>query len=65
MFATAIASGNTFICKPSERDPSASMLIAEWFKEAGLPDGVFNVLNGDKVAVDGLINHPGISAISS
>ncbi len=64
MFATAIASGNTFICKPSERDPSASMLIAEWFKEAGLPDGVFNVLNGDKVAVDGLINHPGISAIS-
>jgi malonate-semialdehyde dehydrogenase (acetylating)/methylmalonate-semialdehyde dehydrogenase len=64
MFATAIASGNTFICKPSERDPSASMLIAEWFKEAGLPDGVFNVLNGDKVAVDGLIDHPGISAIS-
>ena len=64
MFATAIASGNAFICKPSERDPSASMLIAEWFKEAGLPDGVFNVLNGDKVAVDGLIDHPGISAIS-
>ena len=64
MFATAIASGNTFICKPSERDPSASMLIAEWFKEAGLPDGVFNVLNGDKVAVDWLIDHPGISAIS-
>ena len=52
MFATAIACGNTFICKPSERDPSASMLIAEWFIEAGLPPGVFSVVTGDNEAVD-------------
>ncbi|MFT5530186.1 MAG: malonate-semialdehyde dehydrogenase (acetylating)/methylmalonate-semialdehyde dehydrogenase [Candidatus Poriferisodalaceae bacterium] len=64
MFATAIACGNTFICKPSERDPSAVMMIAEWLTEAGLPDGVFNVLQGDKVAVDGLLQHPDVSAIS-
>ncbi|MGY9071621.1 MAG: CoA-acylating methylmalonate-semialdehyde dehydrogenase [Acidimicrobiales bacterium] len=64
MFATAIACGNAFICKPSERDPSAVMLIAKWLTEAGLPDGVFNVLQGDKVAVDGLLEHPDVSAIS-
>ena len=64
MVATAIACGNTFICKPSERDPSASMLIAEWFIEAGLPPGVFSVVNGDKEAVDALIDHEDIAAIS-
>ena len=64
MFATAIACGNAFICKPSERDPSASMLIAEWFIEAGLPPGVFSVVNGDKVAVDALIDHEDVAAIS-
>ena len=64
MFATAIACGNTFLCKPSERDPSASMLIAEWFIEAGLPPGVFSVVNGDKEAVDALIDHEDIAAIS-
>ena len=64
MFATAIACGNTFICKPSERDPSASMLIAEWSIEAGLPPGVFSVVNGDKEAVDALIDHEDIAAIS-
>jgi malonate-semialdehyde dehydrogenase (acetylating)/methylmalonate-semialdehyde dehydrogenase len=64
MAPIAIATGNTFILKPSERDPSASLLIAELFKEAGLPDGVFNVLQGDKVAVDGLLRHPDVEAIS-
>ena len=64
MFATAIACGNAFICKPSERDPSASMLIAEWLIEAGLPPGVFSVVNGDKVAVDALIDHEDVAAIS-
>ena len=64
MFPVAIACGNTFILKPSERDPSASIFIAELFKEAGLPDGVFNVVQGDKVAVDGLLEHPDVKAIS-
>ncbi len=64
MFANAIACGNTFILKPSEKDPSASMFIAELLKQAGLPDGVFNVINGDKVAVDVLLNHADIQAIS-
>ena len=64
MFPLAIACGNTFILKPSERDPSASMLVAELFTQAGLPDGVFNVLHGDKEAVDGLLTHPDIQAIS-
>src|SRR5687767_9766667 len=64
MFPMAIACGNTFILKPSEKVPSASIRMAELFKEAGLPDGVFNVVHGDKTAVDGLLNHPGISAIS-
>jgi malonate-semialdehyde dehydrogenase (acetylating)/methylmalonate-semialdehyde dehydrogenase len=64
MFPVALACGNTFILKPSERDPSASLLLAKLLKDAGLPDGVFNVLHGDKAAVDGLLNHPGIAAIS-
>ena len=64
MFPMSIACGNTFILKPSEKVPSASIRMAELFKEAGLPDGVFNVVHGDKVAVDGLLTHPGVSAIS-
>src|SRR3954466_10048790 len=64
MWAPAIACGNTFVLKPSEKDPSASMLTAELLKEAGQPDGVFNVVNGDKVAVDALLDHSEISAIS-
>jgi len=64
MFPMAIACGNTFILKPSEKVPSASIRMAELFKEAGLPDGVFNVLHGDKVAVDGLLSHPEVKAIS-
>ena len=64
MFPVAIACGNTFILKPSERDPSASLLIAEWLAEAGLPEGVFNVVQGDKVAVDALLHHPDVKAIS-
>jgi len=64
MFPMAIACGNTFILKPSEKVPSASIKMAELFKEAGLPDGVFNVVHGDKTAVDGLLTHPGVNAIS-
>src|SRR6476661_8478771 len=64
MFANAIACGNTFILKPSEKDPSASMFIAELLAEAGVPDGVFNVVHGDKVAVDAILEHPGIAAVS-
>ena len=64
MFANALACGNTFVLKPSEKDPSASMFIAELLKQAGLPDGCFNVVNGDKVAVDALLHHPDIQAIS-
>jgi len=64
MFPVAIACGNTFILKPSERDPSASLFLAELFKQAGLPDGVFNVLHGDKEVVDGLLTHPDVQAIS-
>ncbi len=60
----AIASGNTYILKPSERDPSAPMFIAELFHEAGFPDGVLNVLQGDKVAVDRLLEHPTVKALS-
>ena len=63
MFPIAIACGNTFILKPSERDPSASILIAEMLKEAGLPDGVLNVVQGDKVAVDAILRHPDIAAV--
>ena len=64
MFPIALACGNTFVLKPSERDPSASLLLAEMLKEAGLPDGVFNVVHGDKVAVDALLAHPTIQAVS-
>jgi malonate-semialdehyde dehydrogenase (acetylating)/methylmalonate-semialdehyde dehydrogenase len=64
MFPNAIACGNTFILKPSEKDPSASLLLAELFQQAGLPDGVFNVLQGDRVAVDRLLEHPDVKAIS-
>ena len=64
MFPVAIACGNTFVLKPSERDPSASMLIAELWQEAGLPDGVFNVVHGDKVAVDTILDSPDVAAVS-
>jgi malonate-semialdehyde dehydrogenase (acetylating) / methylmalonate-semialdehyde dehydrogenase len=64
MWAPAIACGNTFVLKPSEKDPSASILAAELLKEAGLPDGVFNVVHGDKVAVDALLGHPDVASIS-
>src|ERR687888_1158071 len=64
MWGPAIACGNTFVLKPSEKDPSASNFVAELLQEAGLPDGVFNVVHGDKVAVDSLLTHPEIAAIS-
>jgi malonate-semialdehyde dehydrogenase (acetylating) / methylmalonate-semialdehyde dehydrogenase len=64
MYPVAIATGNTFVLKPSERDPSASMLIAELWAEAGLPDGVFTVVHGDKTAVDALLGHPDVAAVS-
>src|SRR3954454_12066943 len=63
-FPIAIATGNTVVLKPSEKDPSAAIWMAELWKEAGLPDGVFNVLQGDKVAVDGLLTHPDVKAVS-
>ena len=63
-YPIAIAAGNTVVLKPSEKDPSASIWIAKLWKEAGLPDGVFNVLNGDKESVDGLINSPDVESIS-
>jgi len=64
MFPVALACGNCFILKPSERDPSASLLLAQWLKEAGLPDGVFNVVQGDKEAVDAILHDPDIQAVS-
>ncbi len=64
MFPVAIACGNTFVLKPSERDPSASLLMAELWAEAGLPEGVFNVVHGDKEAVDALLEHPDVAAVS-
>src|SRR5688572_23111178 len=64
MFPVAIAAGNTFVLKPSPTDPSASLLIAQLLRKAGLPDGVFNVVQGDKVAVDALLEHPDVKAIS-
>lgn len=64
MFPLAIGCGNAFILKPSERDPSASLLLAQWLQEAGLPDGVFSVLQGDKDLVDAILAHPGIAAVS-
>jgi malonate-semialdehyde dehydrogenase (acetylating) / methylmalonate-semialdehyde dehydrogenase len=63
-FPIAIAAGNTVVVKPSEKDPSSANFIAELWKEAGLPDGVFNVVHGDKVAVDALLTHPDVRAIS-
>jgi malonate-semialdehyde dehydrogenase (acetylating)/methylmalonate-semialdehyde dehydrogenase len=64
MFPIAIACGNTFVLKPSERDPGVSILLAQMLKEAGLPDGVFNVVQGDKTAVDALLEHAQVKAIS-
>jgi malonate-semialdehyde dehydrogenase (acetylating)/methylmalonate-semialdehyde dehydrogenase len=64
MWAPALACGNTFVLKPSEKDPSASIYVAQLLQEAGVPDGVFNVVHGDKVAVDALLVHPDIAAVS-
>ena len=64
MFANALACGNTFVLKPSEKDPSSSMFLAELLKQAGLPDGCFNIVHGDKLAVDRLLDHPDIAAVS-
>jgi malonate-semialdehyde dehydrogenase (acetylating)/methylmalonate-semialdehyde dehydrogenase len=64
MAPMAIATGNTFVLKPSERDPSPSLILADLFRQAGLPDGVFNVVQGDKVAVDALLHHPDVKAVS-
>jgi malonate-semialdehyde dehydrogenase (acetylating) / methylmalonate-semialdehyde dehydrogenase len=64
MFPLAIATGNTFVLKPSEKDPSASMLLAELVGEAGVPNGVFNVVHGDRVAVDRILTHPDVAAVS-
>ena len=64
MFANALVCGNTFVLKPSEKDPSASLLLADLLRQAGLPDGVFNVVQGDRVAVDALLEHPDVAALS-
>ena len=64
MFPVALAAGNCFILKPSERDPSAALLLAKWLTEAGLPDGVFNIVHGDKEAVDAILHSPDIQAVS-
>src|ERR671918_2550846 len=64
MFPVAIACGNTFVLKPSERDPSASLILAELWAQAGLPEGVFNVVHGDKEAVDAILDHTDIAAVS-
>jgi malonate-semialdehyde dehydrogenase (acetylating)/methylmalonate-semialdehyde dehydrogenase len=64
MWAPALACGNTFVLKPSEKDPSASVYTAQLLKEAGVPEGVFNVVHGDKVAVDAILEHPDVSAVS-
>jgi malonate-semialdehyde dehydrogenase (acetylating)/methylmalonate-semialdehyde dehydrogenase len=64
MFSNAIACGNTFVLKPSEKDPSASLFLADLMKQAGLPDGVLNIVHGDKVAVDRILEHPTIQAVS-
>jgi malonate-semialdehyde dehydrogenase (acetylating)/methylmalonate-semialdehyde dehydrogenase len=64
MHPIAIATGNTFVLKPSERDPSVSVFVAKLYAEAGLPEGVFNVVNGDKTAVDAILDHPDIAAVS-
>ncbi len=65
MHPVAIACGNTFVLKPSERDPGVSRLVAQLYAEAGLPDGVFNVVNGDKEAVDALLDSSLVAAVSS
>jgi malonate-semialdehyde dehydrogenase (acetylating)/methylmalonate-semialdehyde dehydrogenase len=64
MCCTALVAGNTFVLKPSEKDPSASLLLADLWRQAGLPPGCFNVVQGDKVAVDAILHHPGIEAVS-
>jgi malonate-semialdehyde dehydrogenase (acetylating)/methylmalonate-semialdehyde dehydrogenase len=64
MFPIALVCGNTFVLKPSERDPGPSLLLGQWLAEAGAPAGVFNVVNGDKTAVDALLRHPGVDAVS-
>ncbi|HEU5481160.1 MAG TPA: aldehyde dehydrogenase family protein, partial [Candidatus Tumulicola sp.] len=64
MFPIAIAAGNSFILKPSEKDPSPSLMLAELWREAGLPNGVFNVVHGDRVAVERLLEHPDVAAVS-
>jgi malonate-semialdehyde dehydrogenase (acetylating)/methylmalonate-semialdehyde dehydrogenase len=64
MLSNAIACGNTFVLKPSEKDPGASMLLAELLRDAGVPDGVFNVVHGDRVAVDAILDHPHVRAVS-
>ncbi len=64
MFANAIATGNTFVLKPSEKDPSVALLLADLLRQAGLPEGVFNVVQGDKTAVDRILAHPDIEAVS-
>jgi malonate-semialdehyde dehydrogenase (acetylating)/methylmalonate-semialdehyde dehydrogenase len=64
MWAPALACGNTFVLKPSEKDPSASVFVAQLLQEAGVPDGVFNVVHGDKVAVDAVLEHPDVAAVS-
>src|SRR6185369_13646928 len=64
MFPLALVCGNTFVLKPSEKDPSASLLLAELLRDAGLPDGAFNVVQGDREAVDALLVHPAVQAVS-
>ncbi|MEC7000472.1 MAG: CoA-acylating methylmalonate-semialdehyde dehydrogenase, partial [Actinomycetota bacterium] len=64
MFANAIATGNTFVLKPSEKDPSVTLFVADLLRQAGLPEGVFNIVQGDKVAVDRILEHPDIAAVS-
>jgi malonate-semialdehyde dehydrogenase (acetylating)/methylmalonate-semialdehyde dehydrogenase len=64
MFPVALACGNTFVLKPSEKDPSVSLMLAELLQQAGCPEGVFNVLQGDKTAVEGLLQHPDVAAVS-
>ncbi|MEL0148641.1 MAG: aldehyde dehydrogenase family protein, partial [Actinomycetota bacterium] len=64
MFANAIATGNTFVLKPSEKDPSVTLFVADLLRQAGLPEGVFNIVQGDKVAVDRILDHPDIAAVS-
>ncbi len=64
MFPLTIACGNAFVLKPSERDPSPSVFMGELLRQAGLPDGIYNVVQGDKLAVDALLEHPDVQALS-